>query len=294
MPTPMPMPTPTPTPMPTPAPAPAPTPASTPTSKSIAEDFLKDSALNDGFDKITPPSDAASQNLREVQNAIRAARESAKSALRMASVINRVLKTADGKSLVGRWTPQAVDSLRSALLFASAGLDVSLKSLVQHALPSLPDRDSLVEERFQKWAEINMRNGQTGIDAKALLRVLMTKGNSPRDSLMSSWVYDLTSGSAQSAERVVELTQALGVVDSAIRKRVTPSKSSTATKLQSAFAARNLIAHELDVTQPGAETRKALESIRKHRAHDDIAAWCVELLDVTQVITNDVARRRFP
>jgi GTP cyclohydrolase III len=147
-----------------------------------------------------------------------------------------------------------------------------------------------VEQRFQKWAAIRMQNSDGGLDAKTLIRVLMTKGESPRDSLRAAWVADLTAGSAQSAQRVSEIAQALGVAERPLMKRVQVN-STTPTILQKAFEARNLIAHELDVIDPDAETRKPLESIRKYRGHDEIAAWCVELLDVTQLITNNVARR---
>ncbi|SDF96847.1 hypothetical protein SAMN04487781_3120 [Cellulosimicrobium cellulans] len=263
-----------------------------PTARFTAQTFLTDALREDGFEEITAASEQAMTHLREVQNAIRAATESAQSALWMAGVINKLLRTAYEKSQSGRWTAPAVDSLRSALLYASAGLDVSLKRLVRHALPELPERDEFVEERFQRYAEAKMKAGQSGgIDPKALIRVLMTKGESPRDSLMGAWVYDLTDGSAQSAERVGELAQALGVTNSALKKRIVPAKAPSKSTLQSAFEARNLIAHELDVTNPNAETRKPLESIRQYRSHDQIAEWCVELLDVTQLITNDVARR---
>ncbi|WP_407318544.1 hypothetical protein UQW22_17910 [Isoptericola halotolerans] len=262
-----------------------------PTEASVARDLLYYSGARDsGFDRITEADDAAEVHLREVQNAIRAANESSDNALFLAGVMNRLLRKADGKSTAGRWTASAVDSVRSALLYASAGLDVSLKRLVRHALPMLPDIDSRVEVRFQKWAEVKMQGTNGSIDAQALIRVLMTKGESPRDSLMTAWVADLTAGSAQSAQRVAEIAQALGVTDPSIMKRVQPGKSSR-TVLEGAFEARNLIAHELDVIDPDAEVRKRLENIRQYRGHDEIAAWCVELLDLTQLIANNVAKR---
>ena len=243
-----------------------------------------------GFENLTGAALAAESKLPEVQNAIRAAKESAESALWMADVINRLLKTAEDKSLAGRWVTPAVDSLRSALLFSSAGLDTSLKRLVNHSLPALVEDDATVEKEFQEWAKSRLSSGSDGVDAKALVRILMTKGVSPRDSLLESWRYELTDASAQSAERVSALAKALGVTDQTIRKRIAPGRG-TKTALQSAFEARNQIAHELDVTDPDAEVRKPLERIRRYRSLTVISGWCVELLDVTQVITNDVARR---
>lgn len=216
-------------------------------------------------------------HFREVQNAIRAATESDQFARWIAGVINKPLRTANEKSQSGRWTAPAVDSLRSALMYASAGLDVSLKHLVKHASPELPEHDGIVEDRFQKYTEAKIRAGQPGgIDPKAVIRVLITKGESPRDSLMGAWVYDLTDGSAQSADRVGELAQELGIRNGALKKRIGPARAPSKTTLQGAFEARNLIAHELDATNPNAQIRRPLENIRQYRGHGQIAQCLVE------------------
>lgn len=239
--------------------------------------------------EVIAPVDSVSDKLPEVQNAIRAALNSTDSALAMGQLMNRFLKLADGKSQQGLWVPQAVDSLRAALLFASAGLDTSLKRLVRHALPQLASSDHNVQRHFRKWAEQRVGDSATGaVQAKELVLILLGEGASPRDVLMGRWVYELTDGSAQSVERVDELAQALGVTDREIRSRTASKDTST---LKSAFTARNEIAHELDVTDPEAEVRKPLENIRRYRKATDIRKWCNELLDVTQQITNDVAAR---
>lgn len=258
--------------------------------ESAARRFVTDTAgTKDPLGSVTEPITEAEELLPEVQNAIRAARESADSAIGTANVINRLYKTAEGKKFNGSWVSPAVDSLRSALLFASGGLDTSLKRLVKHSLKKLAVQDESVDEQFRKWAEQRVGDAQTGaVQAKELVQILLSHGVTPRDSLISTWIYTLTDGSAQSAARVSELAQALGVTDSAIRKR-TAHKAKTI--LHDAFTARNQIAHELDVVDPDAETRKPLEKIRRYRKQSDITEWCCELLDVTQLITNDVAYR---
>lgn len=263
-------------------------------SEGIARRFVADAIGDkDPFAGISEPSPAAEALLPEVQNAIRAAKESADSAIAVAQLINRLLKLSEGKSTKGLWHPAAVDSLRSALLFASAGLDTSLKTLVKHSLPQLANCDERVDAQFRKWAEKSVGDIDTGaVKAKELIQILLTAGVTPRDSLMSSWVYSLTGGSAQSAERVTELAQALGATNDSLRKRTTPGK--TRTKLQEAFDARNEIAHELDVTDPEAGVRKPLEKIRRYRSETNVSEWCRELLDVTQLVTNDVAERLRP
>jgi hypothetical protein len=259
-------------------------------NENIARRFVADTVgTKDTLTGVSKANPEAESNLPEVQNAIRAAMESTESAIGVARLINRLLKKSQGKANNGPWVPAAVDSLRSGLLFASAGLDTSLKRLVRHALPTLAVRDEKVDMVFQRWATNRVSDPGGAVQAEELIRILLASGVSPRDSLMQSWVYDLTSGSAQSADRVDELAKAFGITDQALRKRVKPA--GTPTKLQLAFRARNQITHELDVTDPEAETRQPLEKIRRYRSEANVAEWCRELLDVTQVIVNNVASR---
>lgn len=259
-----------------------------------ARDLLDDSITRSPLDDIPVPHDSVVRLFPEVQNALWAAQGSTDTALFLANVTNRLMKTADGKSLKGSWTDPAVDLLRSALLFASAGLDTSLKRLVKHALPLLVDVDESVEKQFQKWAADQISGGADGggINPKALVRVLMSKGVTPRASLMEAWVYELTDGSAQSVDRVDALCSALGVTDKAVRARTSPKAANSV--LKAAFVARNQIAHELDVTDPSADTRQRLERIRRYRSRSDVSDWCTVLLELPQVIANDVAERLAP
>ncbi|MCR6649936.1 MAG: hypothetical protein NVV70_18020 [Cellulomonas sp.] len=258
-------------------------------TRAAAEALLDEALRNERLPVADPYYPDMINHLPEVQNAIWAALATTDNSLYVASITNKLFRVSEGKSSKGRWPSPAVDVLRSALVFASAGLDTSLKRLVKHALPMLVDADEVVEAQFQKWAAAKMSAENGGIDPKSLVRVLMTRGASPRDSLMNSWIYELTDGSAQSADRVDALCTALGVTGSDIRKRTSPK--STQTVLKAAFAARNEIAHELDVTDPVAETRQRLEHVRRYRSRDEVKAWCIELLDVTQLIANDVAGR---
>ena len=240
--------------------------------------------------KIVEPSEAAVTYLPEVQNAIRATRESVESAIGTARLMNRFIKLSSGKSNQGKWTPEAVDSLRAALLFASSGLDTSLKHLVHSTLRDLCDSDRAAEKQFEAWAQGRIADGETGtVQAKELVKLLLSRGVSPRDALLGSYTESLVASSAQSAERVEEIARALGVESNEIRKRISPKANGAI--LREAFRERNTIAHELDVEKPKAEVRARLESIRKYRREPDISRWCTELLDVTQVITNDVGER---
>lgn len=242
------------------------------------------------FDGIAEPDPRAWTELPEVQVAIGAARSSAESAIAMAYTMNSLRKISQGKAVRGKFTSEAVDCLRSALLFSGAGLDTALKRLAAEALPLLVTSDEAVSKKLREFAEAQIGDETGGVRAKDLVRVLLGEGTSPRDIMVSRWVYALESNSAQSADRVTEFASALGVVDGGLRKRMSPTKGRSSL-LEKAFKARNEIAHELDVTKPAEAARKQLESIRQYRNVDDIVDLCRELLDVTQCFVNDVIQR---
>ncbi|WP_418059296.1 hypothetical protein [Pimelobacter simplex] len=226
---------------------------------------------------------------REALNVLRAAVQSADSALINGQVINRMSKLADGKEVKGTWATPAQDSLRAAVLFAGAGLDRSLKRLAEDTLMDLVDFDELTNKRLHDFSEQEISAGDA-IDPKSLIALLLARGATPREMLVNRWIYSLGAASAQSASRVREFASALGVVDKDIRKRIEPTDNK-GSKLEKAFSARNEIAHELDVKEPEAGVRQRLERIRRSRSLADAQTYVVEMLDVTQVIINDVARR---
>lgn len=229
----------------------------------------------------------------EVQVAIGAARSSAESAIAMAYTMNELRKRAEGKVIRGKFTSEAVDCLRSALLFAGAGLDTALKRLAAEAIPVLAVTDSVVSKKLSEFAEDQIGDDTGAVRARELVRILIGEGASPRDIMVRRWIYELESSSAQSAARVTEFASALGVVDEKLRKRVAQTKGQKGegSLLEQAFTARNEIAHELDVTKPAEAARQKLESIRRYRNVDDIRDLCFELLDVTQCLVNDVVKR---
>ncbi|MBT2510283.1 hypothetical protein J7I98_31400 [Streptomyces sp. ISL-98] len=227
---------------------------------------------------------------KEAQNTLRAARESADSAMIFGSVINRTLKISQGVALSGNWSTPAQDSLRAAVLFAGAGLDRALKVLVEDTLHILSESDEVVREKFESFAQDAIsRRGENSVDPAALVDILLSSGQHPRTILVQRWKAHLSGASAQSVERVEEIATALGVTDSEIRKRVNPSAKGSA--LRAAFAARNKIAHELDITKPKADVRARLENIRATRKADEVRKHVTEMLDTGRVIINDVSGR---
>ncbi|MDI9898082.1 hypothetical protein QM797_25450 [Rhodococcus sp. IEGM 1381] len=240
---------------------------------------------------VLPLSEMPSE-CTEASNALTAATTSARSALRWAKMINAMEKAAEGKAPQGRMTASAQDGLRAALLFSGAGVDSSLKRLVANSLPSLVSFDPHSSEKLQSFAEANVTGSNGQVDPSALVRLLLNKGSSPRDMVVSEWIRSLTAASAQSAERVQELAGAMGVIDPQLRKRISPNKNQQSwTLLERAFRARNQIAHELDVTKPVAEKRGRFEPILEYRQLAKVQDLCFECLEVAQLIINDVALR---
>lgn len=258
------------------------------TLASAASQILTDSVRGNS---LALPAAAAETAVycREAQNALRAAIQSSEDAIFAGSVLNRISKLSDGKNLKGGWTAPAQDALRSAILFAGAGLDRALKRLVEETLPVLID-DPEVRKKFEVFAQNTITDSSDSVSPKELVRLLLGAGQSPRDVVLNRWMNSLAASSAQSVERVEEIASALGVVDRSLRSRIKPG-SSGAEPLRLAFEARNQIAHELDVTKPAEDVRKPLERIRSPRSVGSVEKNVAEMLTVTQEVINDVARR---
>ena len=257
--------------------------------KTAAKEFQASATAGPLADSLTASQSDRSALCREAQNTLRAAIASTDSAFVTGAIINRILKASVGKDARGAWAYPAQDSLRAGLLFAGAGLDRALKRLAEDAIPALVAVDGGVNSKFQSFAQDAITDGES-VDPKRLVTLLLGTGDSPRDTLVKSWVYRLGASSAQSAERVSELASAMGVTEAALRKRIAATVGKT-SKLEKAFSARNEIAHELDVTDPEAETRKKLERIRRARNVKDVRGHATEMLEVTQLLINDVANR---
>jgi len=258
-------------------------------SKPQAQDALQ---VGDAFEfnGLSAPVDGALEIFPEVQVAVEAATQSARTAISMSYSMNRLRKIAQGKAVRGKFTSEAQDCLRAALLFSGAGLDTALKRLAAEAIPMLVETDADVAKRLEEFAEKQISDASGNASPKELIRLLLGTGATPRDVMTTRWINNLEASSAQSAARVTEIAGALGVVDPELRRRIAATKTRSST-LEKAFIARNQIAHELDVTKPEEAARKRLESIRQYRNVDDMIALCQEILDVTQDIVNDVVMR---
>lgn len=140
----------------------------------------------------------------------------------------------------GGATDEQQDILRAMLVMAGACIDSTLKQLFRDCIPILIQSDSGVRSSFNKFVESALKRGRAddALDVKLLAQAL---GNeNPLRYLSSSYVYDLTGSSLQSAEQLYSAADALGIP---WKYSINISKS----RLKSIFDARNKIVHEMDI-----------------------------------------------
>ena len=134
----------------------------------------------------------------------------------------------------GRLSHQQTDQLRAAITFTSAGLDACLRRLLRDALRPLVDGNASAGKKYRAFghAQMQTRPGDRFREAVA--------GLTPRSELIDLYVESLTGSSLQGSGDIKKVRDALGLPTSEI-----PDSSLDA--LDPFFAARNEIAHELDL-----------------------------------------------
>lgn len=141
----------------------------------------------------------------------------------------------------GMTTDNEQDLLRSMLVMAAAGLDATVKQLVQDTLVQLVPLDSRAQNSFEKFV-LRRLGGDAGtgvavMNTKLLAAVLVSKD--PQQRLLQEYVLHLTGSSLQSVESLFEVAAALGAEPAQIR--LVPAE------LKPIFETRNKIIHELDI-----------------------------------------------
>lgn len=136
----------------------------------------------------------------------------------------------------GTPTDEEQDLLRATVIFSSSGLDALAKQLVHDALPRVIDSTEGAEKMLKNHVERRLRRSDK--EAHQLLADVMVD-REPRATLVTSLVYELTSGSLQSYEELVKVASHFDIPSKEI---VDDDKS-----LREVFAARNQIIHEMDV-----------------------------------------------
>jgi hypothetical protein len=178
----------------------------------------------------------------------------------------------------GAPTDEEQDLLRSALVFAAAALDSSLKQLVRGALPKLAERNESVAAEFETFVQRQLKGETDDVESsfghKFLASILVSRA--PQDKLLSEYVIHLTGTSLQSVEQLFKTCRALDVS--------AKSLASNRKLFQDIFEARNKITHELDVRFTGKQGHRQ----RNSRRRDDMQKYSEALLDVAEEIVSGV------
>lgn len=112
-----------------------------------------------------------------------------------------LVRTGRGKKR-GMTTDQEQDILRAMLVMACAGLDASLKHVIQDALPLLVPANSDAQSGLEKFVERQVRSEESdlGTNAKYLAKILAS--SSPYRRVVESYINALTGDSLQSADQL--------------------------------------------------------------------------------------------
>uniref|UniRef100_A0A832I8Y8 RiboL-PSP-HEPN domain-containing protein n=1 Tax=Eiseniibacteriota bacterium TaxID=2212470 RepID=A0A832I8Y8_UNCEI len=160
----------------------------------------------------------------------------------------------------GQTTDAEQDLLRAILVFASAGLDGTLKQIVKDAMAKLVECDEKVQGQLARFGARKLRKSKEEervVDTEFLGELLA--GVSPRSALTDRFIRHLTANSLQSTEQVKGMAEALG-----LDFRNIPVEEK---HLLETFKVRNQIVHEMDA-DPAGKTRKRVsrqrETMREH------------------------------
>lgn len=220
------------------------------------------------------PDPVTSEPVRSAQRFLGAAQETVSLTLLNFRLAREFAKAVDQKDARGRLSNSEMDLLRSAIVFAGAGLDTILKELIRCALPKVIVINELAREKFEDFAADHL-GGKRGVPEIGTLAAVLTSPDGARGALLERYARALTGDSLQSAKQVSSAAGALGISDAALRKRM--NEGST---LDLMFRARNEIVHELDLTSKGPRSRKI----------DTTEQWVKEALAIGQEIVNAVAK----
>ena len=182
---------------------------------------------------------------------------------------------------LGRPNNEEQDILRSALVFAAAGLDSLLKQLIGDALPALAKLDTSVQQEFETFVQRQLRGDEEKNEGpmghKFLARVLAS--DKPHERLLKDYVFNLTGSSLQSTDQLFKTSKALGIDPKILKDKK--------EKLEKIFEARNKIIHELDINFGGRQGQRH----RTSRNRSDLQDYTKILLDLGEEMLKNVGEK---
>ncbi|MGJ3507688.1 hypothetical protein [Enemella sp. A6] len=156
-----------------------------------------------------------------------------------------VRQAAADKDARGRLRDPEVDLLRSALILAGAGLDAVIRRLARDALPNLLAVGSPQTAAHRAFKEQIRGEVRDKSPSDSWTRAILA--DDPRQAMIDVYVRERTQGSLQSEKDLKRIRQALGITDTVI-------PDDRIAELRPFLTARNQVAHDLDIKDPGDET----------------------------------------
>ncbi|WP_125620359.1 hypothetical protein [Actinomadura sp. WAC 06369] len=179
-------------------------------------------------------------------------------------LVRRTRASTNNSSTRGRLSSDAQDLLRAAIVFTSAGVDASMQALIEYAAPSLILHNETAKKRFEVFVDQQVRAPKVADEFVSAL-----KHRDPHDQMVQLYIASLTRASFQgSGDLRDRAAGALGISNKQIPK-------GRFTALNPFFAARNEVAHHLDLQNGAAADAKPP---RIPRTQEAIGPMCNEAL----------------
>lgn len=170
----------------------------------------------------------------------------------------------NGKS--GTTTHPEQDLLRAMLLFACAGLDSTVKHLIEDNLNAIIEKDTNAQSQFEKYVETKLKKNRESIELSfndnslnlKLISEVIASSN-PRNLLIKKLKKSLTDNSLQSLDQLLKVASSFAITSQEILTIKKPED------IKKTFDIRNEISHEMDVDLTGNSHKK-----RRERTCDDM------------------------
>jgi hypothetical protein len=163
------------------------------------------------------------------------------------------------------------DLYRAMLVFACAGLDIFVKQLIRTKLPKLIGADKKAEVKFKE----HVRRGLNKDDKEVLNTVALALiDRNPREVFLADYLESMTSESLQSVEELCRVSEASGLDTKLI------FGADKRNLLKDAFAVRNQIIHEMDITVSQDATKKTGHRTRRQRRAEVMEKHTRAMLDL--------------
>ena len=115
--------------------------------------------------------EATHECVQQAQRFLALAHGSAQEALTATDTLRAARRAKTGRAASGKTSAQDQDLLRAMLVFACAGLDASMKTLIRDALPTLTDHHAEVSSRLKDFTVQFLSSG-SGVSTKSLAMIL--------------------------------------------------------------------------------------------------------------------------